>query len=781
MLRAKGKRLKCASRRRTKAKKVLPKRSEPKEWTEVLPEVRRKQNAFGQDWKYTVRGMKPTRSATLFGSVLYWTDFDRQASTGFWPLRKRVRCIGDGEESEENRGPFYEERWLKEVFIERKLKELCQRSGDHVDDVFRHYDADNSGELDLDEFHTMLAAIGDDLNKHEISWLVRELSRGQKRVSYEEFKAFVTRPNRVGISCTVEWRRGARDNDTTADDFYKSLRKLYDPKMLAPRFHPLYTLPALARRDALKFDPAVRKSLNLLWKKIDLDKSGRIEEDEYILMHEKICHVMADLGKLEEHVAPGGLLDLDEQKKLAIEDWCVDNQGFGFVDYTRFVSCWFQIADQFTDSITAEEYDAFLRKIMSNLFPNDEACGLTKSTACDWQPSSLPIESLALENEIGNDNALSKAADVAERVGAAAAAVAAAASANSGVLLPKLTASVAEFKARERDRVVEDRQREKMLLEKLNADKAAKAASAAAMARKIAEEAEADRARDAVEAEAAARSAFELLGKLEIERNQKILIEQDRRAFLERRRASLMIQRLTRGILTREIYHTVPPAPAQASAYYHDGEEDDERGPARDDDVVEASAQPVGPSAAENQFEEENYWRNKARRMREDAARRTIFYNVFTRLIEPLRQKRAAQLMLLANGNGKERASKFVGGTWSDDEEDDEDNRRRAPPSSRGLKKTSWKYSGGRSSGSSSVRRVFPVVKESERSSNKQRRRLTPCIYCKARVICVCRSSRYKVGECRKAGIPWWVRSENVGLPALVSNRDEKNMARAIE
>ena len=39
------------------------------------------------------------------------------------------------------------------------------------------------------------------------------------------------------------------------------------------------------------------------------------------------------------------------------------------MDYGRFASCWFQIADQFTEKISLDEYDSFLGTIISKLYP----------------------------------------------------------------------------------------------------------------------------------------------------------------------------------------------------------------------------------------------------------------------------------------------------------------------------------------------------------------------------------------------------------------------------
>ena len=333
--------------------------------------LRRKVNAFDQAWSW--RG-KPRRAATVFGTLLYARRVDKEPETGFWPAWKYA-FIGDGTQHDAKpsraMGALEQERWIKKYMVARRLRRMCAHRGNVIEDVFRHYDSDNSGELDIAEFQMMLVSIGVDMNKKELGLIVDDLARHdpspkkKKVVSLEDWRQFIQAPNPVGVCSTAEF------GHAFPEDLENSLRRLYDPKKLAPRFHPLYTVQSLARRDTLKFNALIRKSLDFLWKKIDLDKSGRIENDEYIIMHFQICQVMADLGKLSEKLAPNGKVDEHEQLRVAQEDWIIDTQGFGFIDYTRFVSCWFQIADQFTDSITVKEYDKFLRRVIARLFPDD--------------------------------------------------------------------------------------------------------------------------------------------------------------------------------------------------------------------------------------------------------------------------------------------------------------------------------------------------------------------------------------------------------------------------
>ena len=92
-----------------------------------------------------------------------------------------------------------EEDWLLEVSVERKMKALCRAS--NALEIFNQYDDDGSGELDGDEFRAMMAHIGEDLSEEKIENLLAALDpSGDGAVDFEEFKQFINRRDKVGIS-----------------------------------------------------------------------------------------------------------------------------------------------------------------------------------------------------------------------------------------------------------------------------------------------------------------------------------------------------------------------------------------------------------------------------------------------------------------------------------------------------------------------------------------------------------------------------------------------------
>lgn len=731
--------------------------SRPNEWVEVWSELRRKQNAFDQGWTYSRQRIKPQRRATLFGTVICCTESERQASTGYWPVR-RTRCIGDRKDDgtpkippewtnmrpkrqmETTHRAVMEERWLKEMIIERKLKALCRRSGNRIDLVFAHYDEDRSGELDIDEFQTMLASIGDDLNKQELTWLVRELSRGLKKIGLEDFKRFVMRSNRVGVSCTAEWSK------VFPNDFYTTLRKLYDPKQRAPKYHPLYTLPALARRDALKFDPSVRRSLNLLWKMIDLDKSGRIEQNEYVLMHEQVCRVMARLGKLSPKVAPGGKLDVSEQRKLALEDWEIDHQGFGFVDYSRFVSCWFQIADQFTDSITAKEYNSFLSRIVGNLFPEELCDNEAAISPRPLLPPELPcVEDASKDPAFHADFAMAaeKAAEAAARAATSASKVLSTFVGPDSVLARHID-MFNEWQKNERNSKLQKRLTAIVEGQRQRETQAAEAEASALLRVSIPPSVSTLAVAAASETAAVmARCCKEqemTLGDAEERKQTEEAVRLKRsRAEAEVRHASVMaIQRIWRAATAgAEANRRRSESAAAGAAHQHIEDnvhltrvEKDESLDIEVAEVLEVSRKvvlleacpPRSPydrgstiTSASADFLDSSEAARRA--VIETAARRRIGRFIFACLVVPMRQRFAEAPLSCGQKKWMGRASKFYGGAWSDDDD--------KPDGTSPLTKCCVELAPCDAEFTNPTEDSEPALR-------------VPCIFCKARAICVC-------------------------------------------
>eukprot|EP00741_Cyanophora_paradoxa_P000945 tig00000448_g913.t1 len=125
------------------------------------------------------------------------------------------------------------------------------------------------------------------------------------------------------------------------------LRRYYGGGAVAQE-SALYTNKALLQRESLKFDPAVREVLERLWVVADVDEDGVIDHDEYVDLNKRIYK---HLNAVWDEAAAALNAELD---------WAFDVQSAAALDRPRFFLSFFQLADQWTDGIDAQEYARFL-------------------------------------------------------------------------------------------------------------------------------------------------------------------------------------------------------------------------------------------------------------------------------------------------------------------------------------------------------------------------------------------------------------------------------------
>ena len=137
-----------------------------------------------------------------------------------------------------------------------------------------------------------------------------------------------------------------------------------------------YSDASLRQRTRLLADPEVLRALNLVWEVTDADKSGRIDRDEYIMMHRKL--ILA----LDPTVTP------KEAFEAARDDWIRDSEGHhDGMDKDRFMRCWFELADLWVDSMHPEHYAHFLTGTIKCLTKVSMLTGLP-----EWQADREVIE-----------------------------------------------------------------------------------------------------------------------------------------------------------------------------------------------------------------------------------------------------------------------------------------------------------------------------------------------------------------------------------------------------
>jgi hypothetical protein len=120
-----------------------------------------------------------------------------------------------------------------------------------------------------------------------------------------------------------------------------------------------YTDKALFQREAIKFDTTVINLISELWAVIDVDRSNSLDKQEYKVLMRKVSHILHSTineRRFEEHFE---------------KDWITDSKNFSSIDRNRFVHCFFQLIDQWTDGISKSEYAQFLEDIISCLVIDD--------------------------------------------------------------------------------------------------------------------------------------------------------------------------------------------------------------------------------------------------------------------------------------------------------------------------------------------------------------------------------------------------------------------------
>jgi hypothetical protein len=115
-----------------------------------------------------------------------------------------------------------------------------------------------------------------------------------------------------------------------------------------PDAQHLYSDASLLARESIRYDPKIVKIMQKLWHVYDSDGSGFIDEEEYVVINKLVQRVlMADFSP-------------SKAETVAREDWAQDCGGYFELNYERFSTCWFQLADLWTSDISVESYYRFL-------------------------------------------------------------------------------------------------------------------------------------------------------------------------------------------------------------------------------------------------------------------------------------------------------------------------------------------------------------------------------------------------------------------------------------
>jgi uncharacterized protein YihD (DUF1040 family) len=143
------------------------------------------------------------------------------------------------------------------------------------------------------------------------------------------------------------------------NEVLNKLREHYDPNGIHSNKHAdqheYYTDLGLLKRESLKHHPEIRRLLDQLWTAADKNSDGGLDKEEYMVMCSKVYKAIVDDSDDPE--------DQEERDRIAEEDWKADSLGHDTLDYRRFTTAWFQLADHWTHDLSVEAYCKFLGQI----------------------------------------------------------------------------------------------------------------------------------------------------------------------------------------------------------------------------------------------------------------------------------------------------------------------------------------------------------------------------------------------------------------------------------
>ena len=152
------------------------------------------------------------------------------------------------------------------------------------------------------------------------------------------------------------------------DEVVEKLRSHYDPDGIHSNKHAdqheYYTDLGLLKRESLKHHPKIRGLLDQLWEASDKNGDGGLDKEEYMIMCRKVYKAIVDDSDDVD--------DEEERERIAQEDWIADSYGHDTLNYRRFTTAWFQLADHWTHDLSVDAYCSFLGEIKDHVTITDE-------------------------------------------------------------------------------------------------------------------------------------------------------------------------------------------------------------------------------------------------------------------------------------------------------------------------------------------------------------------------------------------------------------------------
>ena len=266
--------------------------------------------------------------------------------------------------------------------------------------LFAFVDADGSGSLDRDELVEMFRIARVPCRELDIDALAQQLSEldltrcasnvparnrraKQKRAAPGREAKRAAGVANISLAGFIEWycsdedawlaeRRQEPIRAPTLSANSTPLARLRAVAAAAKVREDPCTDRALLGREALKWDPRVRRCIDAFWTLTDEDGSGYLDVEEYVHLWANLKRVVSSGGETRRRAAEAEAAD---DRRAALKEWEFDAQGADHLNYSRFALSFFQIADAWTDKVSADAYGTFLEWLLSAATVSDPAGG----------------------------------------------------------------------------------------------------------------------------------------------------------------------------------------------------------------------------------------------------------------------------------------------------------------------------------------------------------------------------------------------------------------------
>ena len=196
--------------------------------------------------------------------------------------------------------------------VRLELRKLLAKTKLSLSDLFDKVDVDGSMVINRDELKALIELAGCHVKDMEVDFLMSKIDGdGSGEIDLSELSTWYY---------------------SNEDDKLMGRRTRYDDD---------FTDKRILQRESLRFHPEVQGLMDDLWVMTDLDDSGSINKQEYVILHVQLQTYMLPKGEFQ---------DTKKARKLAEAEWEFDRHGKDEMDKRLFDLAMFQLVDLWRES-----------------------------------------------------------------------------------------------------------------------------------------------------------------------------------------------------------------------------------------------------------------------------------------------------------------------------------------------------------------------------------------------------------------------------------------------